>query len=229
MIPEEPQKNEDANAAVETPAAAGIDRTGQYSFLDPAHRAEVRLAGEVFGTYWIAEWNDAMYIIDQHAAHEKVNYERFMKAWKEQSVVSQQLLPPAMLTLSDREAALLERHMESFSSLGYEIEHFGGHEYAVRAVPDLLPSVMKGELLKEMIGSLSEEGGSAVPTLIIEKTASMSCKAAVKGNTSLSAGEAEKLLDELFALEDPYNCPHGRPTIIRLTRSELDRRFRRVL
>ena len=105
----------------------------------------------------------------------------------------------------------------------------GGHEYAVRAVPDLLPSVMKGELLKEMIGSLSEEGGSAVPTLIIEKTASMSCKAAVKGNTSLSAGEAEKLLDELFALEDPYNCPHGRPTIIRLTRSELDRRFRRVL
>lgn len=229
VIPEEPQKNEDAKAAVETPAAAGIDRTGQYSFLDPAHRAEVRLAGEVFGTYWIAEWNDAMYIIDQHAAHEKVNYERFMKAWKEQSVVSQQLLPPAMLTLSDREAALLERHMESFSSLGYEIEHFGGHEYAVRAVPDLLPSVMKGELLKEMIGSLSEEGGSAVPTLIIEKTASMSCKAAVKGNTSLSAGEAEKLLDELFALEDPYNCPHGRPTIIRLTRSELDRRFRRVL
>ncbi len=213
----------------ETLTAGVIDRTGQYSFVDPSHRAEVRLVGDVFGTYWIAEWNDALYIIDQHAAHEKVNFERFMKAWKEQTVVSQQLLPPAMLTLTDREAALLEKHMDAFTSLGYEIEHFGGHEFAVRAVPDLLPSVMKGELLKDMIGSLSEEGGSAVPALIIEKTASMSCKAAVKGNQPLNAGEAEKLLDELFSLEDPYNCPHGRPTIIRLTRTELDRRFRRVL
>ena len=230
MIREAPEDYKAAEtAAEETEPAAVIGRSGQYSFLDPSHRDAVRLVGEVFGTYWIAEWNDALYIIDQHAAHEKVNYERFMKAWKEQAVVSQQLLPPAMLTLTDREAALLERHMESFSALGYEIEHFGGHEFAVRAVPDLLPSVMKGELLKEMIGSLSEEGGSAVPQLIIEKTASMSCKAAVKGNTRLSAGEAEKLLDELFALEDPYNCPHGRPTIVRLSRSELDRRFRRVL
>ena len=186
-----------------------------------------RLVGEVFDTYWIAEWNDTMYLIDQHAAHEKVNYERFMEAFKKQEVVSQRLMPPLIITLTAREEALVEREQELFTSLGYEIEHFGGHEYAVRAVPDILPSVMKDALLKDMIGSLSEETGNGIPEMIIEKTASMSCKASVKGGQHISAEEAERLLDEMFRLKDPYNCPHGRPTVIRLTRQELERRFKR--
>jgi len=206
-----------------------IGRDGQYALFAEGHRDRVRLVGDVFDTYWICEFEGSMYIIDQHAAHEKVNYERFMKAYKAREVTSQQLMPPAVITLTDREAALLEAHMKDFTELGYEIGHFGGHAYAVRAVPDILPSVMKDELLKNMIGGLSEETGGSIPELIIEKTASMSCKAAVKGNQHLSQGEAEKLLDEMFSLKDPYNCPHGRPTVIRLTKSELDRRFRRLV
>lgn len=206
-----------------------VSRHGQYAFLSPQQRNKVRIVGDVFDTYWIAEWNGALYIIDQHAAHEKVNYERFLAAYQERSVSAQSLMPPLIITLTDREAALLSEHEALFRSMGYEIEHFGGHEYTVRAVPDILPSVMKDELLKTMIGSLSEETGAGLPRLILEKTASMSCKAAVKGNQKLSTGEAEKLLDELFALRDPYNCPHGRPTVIRLTKAELERRFKRIL
>ena len=206
-----------------------VQRNGQYSFIAPEHRASVRLVGDVFETYWIAEWNDALYIIDQHAAHEKINYERFLSDYEHQCVSSQSLMPPLIVTLTDREAALLSEYAGLFHSLGYEIDHFGGHEFAVRAVPNILPSVMKDELFKTMIGSLSEEVGAGLPQLIIEKTASMSCKAAVKGNQKLSTGEAEKLLTELFRLKDPYNCPHGRPTVIRLTKGELERRFKRVL
>lgn len=220
-----------AAEAVREPAAefATVSRHGQYAFLSPEQRNKVRIVGDVFDTYWIAEWNGALYIIDQHAAHEKVNYERFLADYQKQSVSAQTLMPPLIITLTDREAALLSENEKLFRSMGYEIEPFGGHEYAVRAVPDILPSVMKDELLKTMIGSLSEETGAGLPQLILEKTASMSCKAAVKGNQKLSTGEAEKLLDELFALKDPYNCPHGRPTVIRLTKAELERRFKRIL
>ncbi|MBQ7536411.1 MAG: DNA mismatch repair endonuclease MutL [Stomatobaculum sp.] len=206
-----------------------IEKDGQLALFSQENRQSVRLVGEVFDTYWIAEWNDTMYLIDQHAAHEKVNYERFLAAWKNQEVVSQSLMPPLIITLTAREEALVEQEKEVFSALGYEIEHFGGHEYAVRAVPDILPSVMKDALLKDMIGSLSEETGSGIPEMIIEKTASMSCKASIKGNQRISAEEAERLLDEMFRLEDPYNCPHGRPTVIRLTKAELERRFKRTI
>ena len=144
-------------------------------------------------------------------------------------MTSQQLMPPIILTLSEREAELLRENEDAFRSIGYEIEPFGGRTFAVRAVPDILPSVMKEDLLKNMIGGLSEEAGARIPELLIEKTASMSCKVAVKGNQHLSKEEAEKLLDEMFSLENPYNCPHGRPTVIRITRQELERRFRRIL
>ena len=205
------------------------ERGGQLSFVDPSHRASVRLIGEAFDTYLLAEWEGALYIIDQHAAHEKVNYERLISSLKESRVLSQELLPPVILNLTDREADLLGRHLSVFQNLGYRIEDFGLRSFVVRAVPDLLPSVMKEELLREMISELSEETGAPLPERLLLKTASLSCKAAVKGNQSLSASEAEKLLDDLFSLEDPYNCPHGRPTIIKLTKYELDRRFRRIV
>ena len=231
IFPGRPEKAPAVRVAEPKPLPSGqvIEKDGQYALFSPEHRQSVRLAGEVFDTYWIAEWNDSVYLIDQHAAHEKVNYERFMAAWENQQVVSQRLMPPLIITLTSREEELVEREMELFTSLGYEIEHFGGHEYAVRAVPDILPSVMKDSLLKDMIGSLSEETGAGMPELIIEKTASMSCKASIKGGQRISAEEAERLLDEMFRLKDPYNCPHGRPTVIRLTRAELERRFKRQI
>ena len=231
FLPESSERSPAVRVAEPGPVPSGpvIEKDGQFALFAPEHRQSVRLAGEVFDTYWIAEWNDSVYLIDQHAAHEKVNYERLISAWKNQQVVSQRLMPPLIITLTSREEELVEREMELFTSLGYEIEHFGGHEYAVRAVPDILPSVMKDSLLKDMIGSLSEETGAGMPELIIEKTASMSCKASIKGGQRISAEEAERLLDEMFRLKDPYNCPHGRPTVIRLTRAELERRFKRQI
>ena len=230
-LPESYERSPSVRVAEPKPLPSGpvIEKDGQFALFAPEHRQSVRLVGEVFDTYWIAEWNDSVYLIDQHAAHEKVNYERFVSAWKDRQVVSQRLMPPLIITLTSREEELVEREMELFTSLGYEIEHFGGHEYAVRAVPDILPSVMKDSLLKDMIGSLSEETGAGMPELIIEKTASMSCKASIKGGQRISTEEAERLLDEMFRLKDPYNCPHGRPTVIRLTRAELERRFKRQI
>ena len=230
-LPESYERSPSVRVAEPKPLPSGpvIEKDGQFALFAPEHRQSVRLVGEVFDTYWIAEWNDSVYLIDQHAAHEKVNYERFVSAWKNRQVVSQRLMPPLIITLTSREEELVEREMELFTSLGYEIEHFGGHEYAVRAVPDILPSVMKDSLLKDMIGSLSEETGAGMPELIIEKTASMSCKASIKGGQRISTEEAERLLDEMFRLKDPYNCPHGRPTVIRLTRAELERRFKRQI
>lgn len=216
--------------AEERPAFETVERSGQYALFRPEERQHIRLVGAVFDTYWIAERGNSMYLIDQHAAHEKVNYERLLREYRSQKVSSQRLEPPLLITLSAEEAALLSEQHESFEKIGFSIEHFGGSSYAVRAVPNILPSVLKEELLKTMFASLlAGQRADDVPLLIIEKTASMSCKAAIKGNQHISNQEAEALLDELFALENPYNCPHGRPTIIELTKTELERRFKRIV
>ncbi|WP_314872380.1 DNA mismatch repair endonuclease MutL [Stomatobaculum longum] len=216
--------------AEEKPAFETVERGGQYALFRPEERQHLRLVGAVFDTYWIAERGNSMYLIDQHAAHEKVNYERLLRDYRQQAVSAQRLEPPLLLTLSAEEAALLTEQHECFEKIGFSIEHFGGPSYAVRAVPDILPSVLKEELLKTMFASLlAGQRADDVPLLIIEKTASMSCKAAIKGNQHISQREAEALLDELFALENPYNCPHGRPTIIELTKTELERRFKRIV
>lgn len=218
-----------ADRAAALQAENAEPESGQLRLLNGEARKSHRLVGEVFDTYWIVEFDGSLYIIDQHAAHEKVMYERLLKQFREQTVTSQSLMPPLVITLSDREAALLAEHAEAFAKAGYEIEAFGGHEYSVRAVPDILPSVPKDALLKEMIGGLSEETRAGIPDLILEKTASMACKSAVKGNRSLSAAEADVLIDELVHLDNPYNCPHGRPTIIRLSKEELEKKFRRIV
>jgi DNA mismatch repair protein mutL len=216
--------------AEEKPAFETVERGGQYALFRPEERKNLRLIGAVFDTYWLAERGNSLYLIDQHAAHEKVNYERLLASYRKQELSSQRLEPPLLITLSAEEQALLESERESFEKIGFSVEHFGGSSYAVRAVPNILPSVLKEELLKTMFASLAEgQRADDVPLLIIEKTASMSCKAAIKGNQHISLAEAEALLDELFSLENPYNCPHGRPTIIELTKTELERRFKRIV
>lgn len=202
----------------------------EENFLKREVRAEYKLIGQVFDTYWLVQFQDSLYIIDQHAAHERVLYERTLKGMKNREYTSQFLSPPIILTLSMQEARLLEENMERFTRIGFEIEPFGPEEYAVRAVPDNLFGIAKKELLMEMIDGLSDGvSTSMTPELIDEKVASMSCKAAVKGNNRLSAQEMDTLIGELLSLENPYHCPHGRPTIISMTKRELEKKFKRIV
>ncbi len=192
-------------------------------------RAEHRLIGQLFDTYWLVEYRDKLYIIDQHAAHEKVLYEKTMATLKSREYTSQLVNPPVILTLNESEQLLLERYMDHFTGIGFEIEPFGGKEYAVRAVPANLFSIAKKDLLMEMLDNLSEDVERSGADLINDKIASLSCKAAVKGNHRLSASEAETLIDQLLELENPYACPHGRPTIISMSRYELEKKFKRIV
>lgn len=202
---------------------------GQLNFLAEESRKNHTIVGQIFGTYWIVEFQQKMYIIDQHAAHEKVLYEKFLKAFQEERISSQMTSPPILLTLSEIEADTLKQNEELFKSLGFEIEHFGGKQYTVYAIPSLLPSLSKEDMLKELIANLTEGELAKTPQLITEKTASMACKAAVKGNQKLSLREVEKLIDDLLLLDNPYNCPHGRPTIIEMSRYELEKKFKRII
>ena len=192
-------------------------------------RANHRLIGQLFDTYWLVEYHDNLYIIDQHAAHEKILYERTMASLQKREYTSQMIDPPIISSLNSSEQLKLEQYMEHFTSIGFEIEPFGGKEYAVRAVPANLFSVAKRDLLMEMIDDLAEGNGSGTPDLINERVATMSCKAAVKGNHTLSFAEADKLIDELLELKNPYACPHGRPTIISMSKYELEKKFKRIV
>lgn len=198
--------------------------------LSKEAKQEYTLVGQVFDTYWIVEYRDQMYIIDQHAAHERVLYERTLKQMQEKQFTSQRISPPIVLNLSMQEEELLTEHMDSFVRVGFEIEPFGGDSYAVRAVPDNLFGIAKKDLLIEMLDSLSDSISTKLaPDIVLEKIASMSCKAAVKGNSKLSAREVDALIGELLELENPYHCPHGRPTIIAMTKRELEKKFKRIV
>ena len=198
--------------------------------LSEQARARHKIIGQVFDTYWLGEFQDQLYIIDQHAAHERVLYERTLKGMKTREFTSQMISPPILLNLGMQEAQLLNEYMDQFTRIGFEIEEFGQDTYAVRAVPDNLFSLAKKDLLIEMLDSLSDElNRSMTAELIDEKVASMSCKAAVKGNMKLSAAEADALIGELLTLDNPYHCPHGRPTIISMTKRDLEKKFKRIV
>ena len=201
----------------------------EEKILTADNRARFRIIGQVFETYWLVQFEDKLLMIDQHAAHEKVNYERLMKQFREKSIESQFLMPPVIVSLSGQEEAVLKEHMEVFASLGFEIEAFGGSEYALRSVPVDLYGCGEREMFLEVLDQLAEGTSFGGIRVIEEKIASMSCKAAVKGNSLLSLPEAEALIDELLTLDNPYNCPHGRPTIVSMTKYEMERKFKRVV
>ncbi len=189
-----------------------------------------RYIGQVFDTYLIIQMDDKMYIIDQHAAHEKIYYERFLAQYRQSGVVSQMVDPPMIVTLSDVEAQAVQDHEELLTSMGYEIEPFGAKEYAVRSIPGMLPSLPKDELLLELInGLVSQTDIERAAQAVLEKTATMACKAAIKANHTVDAAEADVLLRALFRCDNPFNCPHGRPTMIEFTETDMEKRFRRVL
>lgn len=197
--------------------------------LDKQAKKQHCIIGQVFGTYWMVEYKDKLFIIDQHAAHEKILFERTMKSLEKKQITSQMLNPPVILTLNMREQETLERYLPELTKIGFEIEEFGGREFSVRAIPANLFGIGTMDLLMELISSLMDEIHLKNSDVIMEKVASMSCKAAVKGNTKLSYAEAEALIDELLELDNPYHCPHGRPVIISMSKYELEKKFKRIV
>ena len=224
-----------SSASPETTAAAPAPQKPEQEtlfserFLSEQARTAHRIIGQVFETYWLVEYGDKLYIIDQHAAHEKVNFERMMKRLREKKPASQYLNPPILLTLTADEARVLEEHMSYFEQLGYVISGLGDRDYSISAIPTDLPELGKKELLLEILDELTDEAGMTTPDTIYDKIASMSCKAAVKGNNKLSLMEADALIGELLTLENPYACPHGRPTIISMSKTELEKKFKRIV
>ena len=197
--------------------------------LAPESRSRHKLIGQLFDTYWLVQFEDNFYIIDQHAAHEKVYYERFVKLFKSQEIQSQYLSPPLIISLSLEEESLLKANENYFRDFGFEIEPFGGREYSISAVPSLLLGMTEEEVFLEMLDHLGADGTKDAFELFTARLATMACKAAVKGNHAMSPQEADKLIDELLTLENPYNCPHGRPTIISMTKTEIEKKFKRIV
>ena len=197
--------------------------------LKEQNKKSIKIIGQVFDTYWIIEFENNMYIIDQHAAHEKVLFERFMKRYKEHTIHTQYISPPEIIKVSLQEDNILKEHMSEFNKFGYEIESFGGDEYVISGIPADFAGASPKDLLLEILDDMSGAGVKITPDSIKDRIATMSCKAAVKGNNKLSYAEARELIDELMELDNPYNCPHGRPTLITMSKYELEKKFKRII
>ena len=224
------QKITDAiNGIVKEKEAKEVEKYDQLSFLSEEAKKNHRIIGQLFDTYWLVEFDDSLYIIDQHAAHEKVLYEKTLKLLKEKEMSSQTISPPVVVTLSSKEETFLNENIDAFSDLGYKIEHFGGKEYAISAIPYNIFGIDEKALFLNMIAECSDINKEKSPQIMLEKIASMSCKAAVKGNMKLSYEESCELIDDLMKLDNPFHCPHGRPTIIKMTKQELEKKFRRIV
>ena len=201
----------------------------EEKLLAPESRSRHQLIGQIFDTYWLVQFEDRFFIIDQHAAHEKVYYERFVKRFREQTIESQYLSPPLIVSLNLQEEALLETNRKYFEDFGFEIEPFGGKEYCINAVPTNLYGLDEEELFLEMLDNLASEKDKDPLGIFASRLATMACKAAVKGNHQMSVQEANMLIDKLLTLDNPYHCPHGRPTIISMTKTELEKKFKRIV
>lgn len=217
--------DEAAITLTEKPKQMDFFETG---FMTEEARPKHRLIGQVFKTYWLIEYENNLFIMDQHAAHEKVNYEKFMKQYQERTIVSQQLDPPIVISVNPRQIEVLTEHKQFFEEMGFIIESFGGKEYLLRGVPMETYGIDAKDIFIDFIDSLMEDGPHIDIDLFIWRIATMACKAAIKGNTVVSFQEADALIDELLQCENPYNCPHGRPTLIAMSQYELDRKFKRI-
>lgn len=238
LLPEQSKKETEKELAKEAyvireEETYGTNPEGNYeqgSFLKEEEMARQKIIGQLFDTYWLVEYNDRLFIVDQHAAHEKVMYEKLKKQFEKKEFTSQAISPPIVITLSMREAEALERFKEQFTKLGFEIEHFGGAEYSICGVPGNLYRLNTKDVLIEMLDELTDGISERATTdVILDKIASMSCKAAVKGSQRLSLPEMEQLMKDLMQLDNPYNCPHGRPTIIAMSKYEIEKKFKRIV
>lgn len=240
-LPFEEKHLKQVNRAVEEHAASVLKDTAisrytedvtkpvQMSFLSEKSRPFYRIIGQVFDTYWMFEYDGKLYILDQHAAHEKVNYERLMASLKNKTMTSQMVSPALIITLSNQEAAALEEHRSDIEALGFAFESFGGHEYRITATPGNLYSIDTKHLFMDLAAQAVSWKADEESALIRERVATIACKASIKGNQRISQMELEQLLDELLMLDEPFHCPHGRPTMVSLTRDELDKMFKRIV
>lgn len=197
-------------------------------FISEEARKQHRLIGQVFKTYWMIEYDEKLYIVDQHAAHEKVMFERLMTQLSEKKVISQQLLPAKVIHLDQVEYTTVMNHLDLFIETGFEIEDFGDDSIVVRAMPDDIMGVHPETLFDGLLNALTQDIGKLTIDFFVEKLSGIACKAAIKGNTEISSKEADALIDEMLKLDNPYNCPHGRPTMIALTKTELEHKFKRI-
>ena len=230
------EKKEHPSPIIKSDTAVVVEKVTQLDLFDEKvltkeNVKEYEILGQIFGTYWIIAFKDKIFIVDQHAAHEKVNYERMLKRYKNGEMLSQMVNPPVIVALTSAEEELFLSYRQYFEKLGFNIENFGGREYAMRAIPiDLFGCESEKDMFIQILDELSHETGlDRTPDVINYKIASMACKASVKGNTKMSRAEMEALLDELLTLDNPYNCPHGRPTIISMSKYEIDKKFKRVV
>ena len=231
------EKNENPSPIIKSENAIVVEKKPvqldlfEEKVLTRENVKDYEILGQLFGTYWIIAYKDKMLLVDQHAAHEKVNYERMIKRFKSGEMLSQMVNPPVIVALTSAEEELFLNYRQYFEKLGFNIENFGGREYAMRAIPvDLFGCENEKDMFIQILDELSHETNiDRTPDVINYKIASMACKASVKGNTRMSVREMEALLDELLTLDNPYNCPHGRPTIISMTKYEIDKKFKRVV
>lgn len=229
--PEKVTKTEEVARSPEVPLVTQSTQMELFDgkLLSVEAKKHHRIIGQIFDTYWLVQMEDKLYIIDQHAAHEKVLYERIVHQIQNRQVTSQLLSPPLIITLNLQEQEKMKRYLTIFQSLGFEMESFGGRDYSIRAVPQDLFGMTGEEFFIEILDHLDENPSSQTLSVLSDKMATMACKAAVKGNQQLSAAEVRALIDELLKLENPYNCPHGRPTIISMTKYELEKKFKRIV
>lgn len=229
------RQNEAANNIIKAEEHILVERPLQMNFFEDKflaadRQAQYQVLGQVFLTYWLVALDERLIFIDQHAAHEKVKYERLLKELSDQTPASQMLSPPVIVSLNGREEGLLTEHLEAFKTLGFELENFGESTYALRGVPVNLYGCHEAELFRELLDELGKNGDKERGFKVIEhRIAAAACKAAVKGNHSMNGEELKVLIDELLTLENPYFCPHGRPTMIAMTRSDLEKKFKRIV
>lgn len=213
----------------EMPIYEQMQLIDEPKLLEKEHEKDIRIIGQVFDTYWIIQFEQNMYVIDQHAAHEKVLYEQFMKTFEERKISTQYLNPPVIISLTGEEEIILKENLQFFEDFGFEIEEFGGDSFAVRGIPADFTESNPQEMLLEILDSILEDSFKKTPESIKDRIATISCKAAVKGNNRLSTTEALALIKKLMNLENPYNCPHGRPTMISMSKYELEKKFKRII
>ncbi|MCD7981575.1 MAG: DNA mismatch repair endonuclease MutL [Clostridiales bacterium] len=226
---ENPLRSAAVSGAPPVQASLADYDSGETKLLSEETRPRHRIIGQLFGTYWLVEFEDRFYMIDQHAAHEKILFEQTMRNYREKEFSSQMISPPILLSLTMQEEVLLNKYRAEFEKLGFVIEHFGGKEYSVSAVPANLYGIDGQSLISELIDGLESISAKDTPDLVAERIADLSCKAAVKGNHRLSRAEAEQMIDDLLKLENPYFCPHGRPVIISMTKYEIEKKFKRIV
>ena len=224
--PKEEPKNTVGHTVVQQPKQMELF---DDKLLSKEARSRHRIIGQLFDTYWLVEYENTFYIIDQHAAHEKVLYEKFMKEFSNRDIVSQMVSPPQVISLNLQEDMLLKAHMEVFQELGFEISEFGGREYSIHGVPADLYGCSVQDFFVEVLDGLENENTKQVSELLTGKIATAACKAAVKGNNRLSFEEADQLIGQLLGLDNPYHCPHGRPTIVSMSKYELEKKFKRIV